>query len=73
MPQHVTIVNLDGPDINTSELTVSNTKFPVREFKILKEKLMKAASCVTEHPHSDLEMIDDAFMRILIDPDEEDG
>ena len=34
---------------------------------------MKAASAVTERPHPDLEMVDDAFMRILVDPDEEDG
>lgn len=26
-----------------------------------------------ERPHSDLEMIDDAFMRIMVDPDEEDN
>jgi len=51
MPQHVTIVNLDTPDINTTELTVNSTKFPVREFRVLKEKLMKATNCVTERPH----------------------
>jgi len=73
MPQHVTIVNLDGPDINTTESSVASSKFPAREFKVLKEKLMKATSCVGERPHSDLDMIDDAFMRIMVDPDEEDN
>ena len=73
MPQHVTIVNLDGPDIETSESSVQTSKFPTREFKLLKEKLMRATQCVDERPHPDLEMIDDAFMRILVDPDEEYG
>ena len=73
MPQHVTIVNLDGPDINTTESSVATSKFPTREFKVLKEKLMKATVCITERPHPELEMIDDAFMRILVDPDEEDS
>lgn len=71
MPQHVTIVNLDGPDINTVESSVATSKFPTREFKILKEKLMKATNCVEERPDQDLEMIDDAFMRIVIDPEED--
>ena len=48
-------------------------KFPAREFKTLKEKLMRATGCVGERPHPDLEMIDDAFMRIMVDPDEEDN
>ena len=34
---------------------------------------MKATSCVQERPSPELEMIDDAFMRILIDPEEEDN
>ena len=34
---------------------------------------MKATSCVQERPSHELEMIDDAFMRILIDPEEEDN
>lgn len=67
----MTIVNLDGPDINTVESSVASSKFPNREFKVLKEKLMKATNCVEERPHGDLEMIDDAFMRILIDPEED--
>ena len=32
---------------------------------------MKATNCVDERPHPDLEMIDDAFMRILVDPEED--
>lgn len=67
----MTIVNLDGPDINTNESSVATSKFPNREFKVLKEKLMKATNCVDERPHMDLEMIDDAFMRILVDPEED--
>lgn len=73
MPQQVTIVNLDSPDIQTSELTVATSKFPATPFKILKEKLMKAANCVDYRPHPDLQLIDDAFMRIMVDPDEEDN
>ena len=73
MPQHVTIVNLDGPDIQTNESSVATSKFPQREFKALKEKLMKCTMCVGERPHSDLELIDDAFMRIMVDPDEEEN
>ena len=73
MPQHVTIMNLDGPDIQTNESAVATSKFPQREFKALKEKLMKCTMCVGERPHSDLELIDDAFMRIMVDPDEEEN
>lgn len=73
MPQHVTIVNLDDCDIQTNELSTNTSKFPQRDFRILKEKVMKATNCVTERPHPDLEMIDDAFMRIMVDPDEIDG
>ena len=73
MPQHVTVVNLDACDIQSHELTTVSCKFPQRDFRILNEKLMKATNCVRERPHPDLEMIDDAFMRIMVDPDEVDG
>lgn len=43
---------------------------PGKEFKILKEKLMRATMSVDERPHLDLEMIDDAFFKILVDPEE---
>ena len=73
MPQQVTIVYLDSPDIQTYESTVQTSKFPATPFKILKEKLMKATSSVDYRPHTDLQLIDDAFMRIMVDPDEEDN
>lgn len=34
---------------------------------------MRATQYVGERPHPDLELVDDAFMRILVDPDEEDN
>ena len=73
MPQHVTVVNLDQMEIQTYESSVSTCKWPSREFKVLREKLIKATNCVYERPHQDLEMIDSAFMRIIADPDEDDA
>jgi len=52
---------------------VATSKFPARELRVLKERLMKATGCIEQRPHPDLASIDDAFMRVMIDPDEEDN
>lgn len=44
-----------------------------RDFKQLKEKLLRATQGVTERPDPDLEHVDDAFFRFMQDPDEIDN
>ena len=44
---------------------------PSREFKTLKEKLMRASAVVDYRPHPDLEHVDDAFFKVLVDAEEE--
>jgi len=41
-----------------------------RDFKTLREKLLRAANGITERPDPDLENVDDAFFRFMQDPDE---
>lgn len=41
-----------------------------REFKQLRDKLLRATSGVIERPDPDLEHVDDAFFRFMQDPDE---
>ena len=43
---------------------------PTKEIRILKEKLMSAAASIDIRPHPDLEQIDYAFFKILLDPEE---
>ena len=44
---------------------------PAREHKILREKLMRATTSVDYRPHPDLDHVDDAFFKVLMDVDEE--
>ena len=45
---------------------------PMKELKVLRDKLTRATRCVEFHPHPDLQMVDDAFFKILDDPDDAD-
>ena len=72
LPPSVTLVDLDNCFVHAPETVTETTKMPAKEFKILKEKLMRATMSVDERPHLDLEMIDDAFFKILVDPEELD-
>ena len=44
---------------------------PAREHKVLREKLMRATTSVDYRPHPDLDHVDDAFFKVLVDIDEE--
>jgi hypothetical protein len=52
----VTQVMLDANSIYTSELEVDRkTKMPVKEFRTLKEKLLRATACIKQRPDPMLE------------------
>ena len=53
--EDVTQVNLDGNVIYTEERELSKTKMPAREWRTLREKLLRATSCITERPDPLLE------------------
>ena len=64
-------MNLDTRELGTSEFTTQKSKMPSREHKVLREKLMRATACVDYRPHPDLDHVDDAFFKVLMDMDED--
>ena len=46
---------------------------PGSDLRILREKLLNATDGVQMRPHPDLEHIDNAFFKIMLDPDEADS
>lgn len=72
LSNEITQVDLEHNKIFTQEFTTRASKMP-REFKQLREKLLRATNGVTERPDPDLEHVDDAFFRFMQDPDEIDN
>ena len=69
----VTVMDLDTRELTTSEFTTQKSKMPSKEHRILKEKLMRATTSVDYRPHPDLENVDDAFFKVLVDLDDENS
>ena len=59
--EEVTQVNLDANAIYTSENILETVKLPQKELRTLREKLMRATSCVRQRPDPMLENVDEAF------------
>ena len=64
------MVHLDQKRIETSEYSVQKSKMPASDLRVLREKLLNATTSVHVRPHPDLEHIDNAFFKILLDPEE---
>ena len=62
---------MDTRELTTSEFTTQKSKMPAREHKVLREKLMRATTSVDYRPHPDLDHVDDAFFKVLVDIEEE--
>lgn len=45
---------------------------PQKEFRNLKEKLMRATACIKQRPHPDIESVDLAFQNIFMDPEDDE-
>lgn len=69
LSNEITQVDLDTSKVFTAEVTTRVCKMP-RDFKTLREKLLRATSGITERPDPDLDHVDDAFFRFMQDPDE---
>jgi len=68
----VTQVMLDANSIYTNEVEVDRkTKMPVKEFRTLKEKLLRATACIKQRPDPILEQVDQAFTTVFVDPDDD--
>jgi hypothetical protein len=72
LSNEITQVDLDSSKLFTQEYSTKSCKMPPA-FKPLREKLLRAASGITERPDPDLEHVDDAFFRFMHDPDEIDN
>ena len=44
---------------------------PQKELRTLREKLMRATACITKRPDLGLELADDAFQTVFVDPDDD--
>lgn len=66
------MVDLDRNEVQTGESVLLSSKMPTKELKVLRDKLTRATRSVEFRPHPDLQMVDDAFFKILADPDDAD-
>ena len=63
---------LDANSIYSHEIEVDKkTKMPTKEFRTLKEKLLRATTCIKQRPDPQLEQVDYAFQTIFIDPEDD--
>lgn len=63
---------MDASAVYTNEKLVDSVKLPMKEFRTLRDKLIRATACISKRPDPDLEHVDAAFMNAIIDPEEED-
>lgn len=64
-------MNLDANAIYCSDRELSKTRMPTKEWRTLREKLLRATSCIDQRPDPHLEQCDHAFQTIFSDPDED--
>jgi hypothetical protein len=69
LSNEVTQVDLDQSFVHTTESAIQHSKMP-RETRQLRDKLVRATAGIQERPDPDLEHVDDAFFKFLLDPDE---
>lgn len=53
-PEDVTTVKLDANAIYSSEKILETVKLPQREYRTLREKLIRATACITKRPDPEL-------------------
>ena len=51
-------IDLDNNVVKAEEKILETLKMPQKEFRNLKEKLMRATACIKQRPHPDIESVD---------------
>ena len=65
-------IDLDNNVVKAEEKILETLKMPQKEFRNLKEKLMRATACIKQRPHQDIESVDLAFQNIFMDPEDDE-
>ena len=65
-------IDLDNNVVKAEEKILETLKMPQKEFRNLKEKLMRATACIKQRPHPDIESVYLAFQNIFMDPEDDE-